>query len=172
MNRVTAEMDEPFVVFIIGMRINSYWKLHRWLPVAVAMPRMLRELESSTESGLLSYETTVNRRTVLMVQYWESFEQLREYARDGQQAHLPAWVEYNQSAGQDGAVGIFHETYVVDPDDTENVYNNMPPFGLGKAGRRRPAEGDHETAGQRLGTVDDAPAVSEDGRVDTPGVDP
>lgn len=153
--RMTAEMDEPFVVFLIGMRINSRWKLHRWLPVALAMPRMLRELESTADSGLLHYETTVNTRTVVMVQYWDSFERLRKYARDVEREHLPAWVEYDQSSGSTGDVGIFHETYRVDPDDCETVYNNMPAFGLGAAGTLEPAEGSRETAAKRLGIADD-----------------
>jgi hypothetical protein len=161
--RMTAEMDEPFVVFLIGMRINSYWKIHKWLPVAAAMPRMLRELEASDDSGLLSFESTVNTRTFLMVQYWDSFESLRKYARDIEQEHVPAWIEYNQTSGQSGDVGIFHETYLVDPDDCENVYNNMPAFGLGGAGTLKPAEGSFETAAKRLGTEDDGPAVADDG---------
>jgi len=160
---MTAEMDEPFVVFLIGMRINSYWKLHKWLPVAGAMPRMLRELETDGDSGLLHFESTVNTRTFLMIQYWDSFESLREYARDPLQEHVPAWVEYNRTSGQSGDVGIFHETYLVDPDDCENVYNNMPEFGLGGAGTLTPATGTSETAGRRLGTDDDDPAVAADG---------
>jgi len=162
---MTAEMDEPFVVFLIGMRINSYWKIHEWLPVAMAMPRMLQELEVDVESGLLSYESTVNARTFVMIQYWDSFESLREYARDNDREHLPAWVDYNRSVGQSGAVGIFHETYVVDPDDCESVYNNMPAFGLGRAGTLEPADGPRETAARRLGTEDDQPAVSDDGSI-------
>ena len=43
--RVTAEIEGDFVVFLIGMRINKLWKVRTWLPVFVAMPRMLRELE-------------------------------------------------------------------------------------------------------------------------------
>jgi len=161
--RMTAEMNEPFVVFLIGMRINSYWKIHEWMPVAMAMPRMLRELETQEQSGLLSYESTVNTRTFVMIQYWDSFESLREYARDGDREHLPAWIAYNRSGGQSGAVGIFHETYLVDPDDCESVYNNMPTFGLGRVGTLEPAEGPRETAANRLGTDDDRPAVAEDG---------
>lgn len=163
--RMTAEMDEPFVVFLIGMRINSYWKLHKWLPVAAAMPRMLRELDDQPDSGLLHAETTVNSRTLLMVQYWESFADIRAYARDAEQAHVPAWVDYNRTSGRTGDVGIFHETYLVDPADCENVYNNMPTFGLGGAGRLKPAAGAAETAAGRLGVGDDDPAVSEDGAV-------
>ena len=49
--RMTAEVDGEVVVFLIGMRINSDWKLHKWLPIARAMPRMLRELEADPDSG-------------------------------------------------------------------------------------------------------------------------
>ena len=42
--RMTADVDGEVVVFLIGMRINRFWKIHKWLPVALAMPRMLREL--------------------------------------------------------------------------------------------------------------------------------
>lgn len=160
--RMTAEMDEPFVVFVIGMRINRYRAVHRWLPVFLAMPRMLRELAAETGSGLLGYETLLNRRTIVTIQYWESFEDVRRYARDADREHVPAWVAYDESVGGGGAVGIFHETYVVDPDDCESVYRNLPAFGLGAAGDLVPATGARETAGQRLGVVeDDGLAVDE-----------
>ena len=51
--RVTADIEGEFVVFRIGMRINKLWKVHKWAPVFVAMPRMLRELEADPDSGLL-----------------------------------------------------------------------------------------------------------------------
>jgi len=35
-DRLTAQFDEAFVVFLIGMRINRPWKIHKWLPVAGA----------------------------------------------------------------------------------------------------------------------------------------
>src|SRR5207342_1870402 len=43
-SRMTAEVAGDFVVFLIGMRINKPWKVHKWLPVFLAMPRMLKEL--------------------------------------------------------------------------------------------------------------------------------
>jgi hypothetical protein len=89
--------------------------------------------------------------------------------RDGE--HLSAWREYDRSGGQSGAVGVFHETYRVDPDDCETVYNNVPAYGLGGAGRLEPAEGTLETAGRRLGVVDDEPAVRRDGGVAEPTPD-
>ena len=44
--RMTAEIDGDFVVFLIGMRINKPWKIHKWLPVVLAMNPMLKELEN------------------------------------------------------------------------------------------------------------------------------
>ena len=42
--RMAAEIEGDFVVFLIGMRINKPWMVHRWWPVFTAMPRMIREL--------------------------------------------------------------------------------------------------------------------------------
>ncbi len=42
--RITATIDGDFVVFLIGMRINKPWKIHKWLPVVRAMGKMLKEL--------------------------------------------------------------------------------------------------------------------------------
>ena len=53
--RMTALMDEDFVVFLIGMRINRWWRPDVWLPVAMAMPRMIEELEADPESGFLGW---------------------------------------------------------------------------------------------------------------------
>lgn len=162
--RVTADPEESFVVFLIGMRVNRLWKLHRWLPVAAAMPRMLRQLADDPESGLLGTRTTVGWRTITVIQYWDSVESLTEYARDPASEHLPAWVGYNREVGGSGDVGIWHETYRVDPSDTESVYRNVPAFGLGAAAGTREATGESESAARRLGESDeDGLPVSPDG---------
>ena len=70
--RMTAEIDGDFVVFLIGMRINKPWKIHKWLPVFLAMPPMLKELEKHPESGFLGHIQSLG----VIVQYWRSFEQL------------------------------------------------------------------------------------------------
>jgi Domain of unknown function (DUF4188) len=54
--RMTAQVEGDFLVFLIGMRINRVWKIHQWLPVAMAMPRMLRELQQDPTSGYLGAE--------------------------------------------------------------------------------------------------------------------
>ncbi len=51
--RMTVEMGGDFVVFLIGMRINKIWKVHQWLPVFLAMPRMIKELKANPDSGFL-----------------------------------------------------------------------------------------------------------------------
>jgi len=34
--RMHARLEGDFVVFLIGMRFNQLWKIHKWLPVVVA----------------------------------------------------------------------------------------------------------------------------------------
>ncbi|MGA2127105.1 MAG: DUF4188 domain-containing protein, partial [Xanthobacteraceae bacterium] len=51
--RWTARFEEPHVVFLIGMRINKPWKVHRWFPVIMAMGRMLGELHARPELGFM-----------------------------------------------------------------------------------------------------------------------
>jgi hypothetical protein len=147
--RLTAETDGEFVVFLIGMRINKFWKIHKWLPVALAMGRMLREVGTDSASGFLGAEGW-GGRTILVLQYWRSFEQLERYALDKAREHLPAWKAFNAAIGSNGDVGIWHETYRVRPGDFECVYNNMPLFGLAKATRAVPATGRREFALGRM----------------------
>jgi hypothetical protein len=150
--RVTAEIEGDFVVFLIGMRINRFWKAWNWLPVFIAMPRMLRELERNPEAGLLGasfYMASPRRPTV--VQYWRSFEHLEAYARSKDAEHWPAWVAFNKRIGSSGEVGIWHETYLVPAGAYDCVYNNMPPIGLGEATRLVPAAGRKATAAGRVG---------------------
>ena len=144
--KVTAEMEGEFVVFLIGMRINKPWKIHKWLPVFLAMPRMLRELSRHPELGLLGHPAFPG----IIVQYWRTFDDLEAYAR-GDHNHLSAWRKFNQRvrAGS-GDVGIWHETYRVGLGQYEAVYGIMPSFGLGAAGRVVPAVGQRGTARDRL----------------------
>lgn len=138
--RFTALREEPFVVFVIGMRINSLWKVHRWAPVAAAMPRMLKELYKNRELGFLGAQMWFSR-TIVVIQYWNSVEQLNAYAKARDQAHLPAWAAFNKAVGGTGDVGVFHETYRIAPGQFECVYVDMPPFGLGAIGPTTPATG-------------------------------
>jgi len=148
--RVAAKVDaEAFVVFLIGMRVNRPWKVHRWLPVVLAMGRMIRELSAAPDMGLKHVESWFGR-TSIMVQYWSSFDALEAYATSKSAEHVPAWREFNSRIGSSGDVGIWHETYVVRPGSFECVYNNMPRFGLSRAFETVAAVGAYGRAPTRL----------------------
>ncbi len=149
--RVSAEISGDFVVFLIGVRINRPWKLN-WLPVFMAMPRMLKELEQKPELGLLHYRLHFGFRSAMVVQYWRSFELLHAYAHSRDQAHLPAWSAFNKAIGANGDVGIWHETYKAWAGSYENIYVNMPRFGLGAAGDIFDSTGARANAKTRMKT--------------------
>ncbi len=101
----------------------------------------------------------VGWREVMVVQYWRSFEDLERFARSADDAHFPAWKRFNVRVGYtDGAVGIWHESFLVQPGQYEVVYGNMPVFGLAAATSHVPARGRLETARRRLGGSNE-PAV-------------
>ena len=81
-------------------------------------------------------------------------EHLMDYAKARNSENLPAWRAYNQRLRSTGAIGIWHETYVVRPGGYENIYGNMPAFGLGKValrhGRYETVGGKHDAARARL----------------------
>jgi hypothetical protein len=151
--RVTASIEGDFAVFLIGMRINKPWKVHKWLPVFIAMPKMLKELQRRPESGFLGHIFS----SKVIVQYWRSFEHLEAYARDHDQSHWPAWVDFNRRVGRSrGDVGIWHETYQVRAGEYECVYSGMPPFGLAKASAQVDAVGALDSARGRFGRSGEA----------------
>jgi Domain of unknown function (DUF4188) len=157
--RFTARMDEPFVVFIIGMRINKFFAFKKWVPTARAMGPMLRELYQHPEKGFLGAEFFLYWRGPALLQYWRSFDDLERFARDPNDPHFPAWRRFNETIGTDGSVGIWHETYAVEAGHHETIYNNMPMFGLAKATEHVPAKGRLETARRRMRRGENEPAV-------------
>jgi hypothetical protein len=148
--RYTAQSDEPFVVFLIGMRVNKFWALRRWTRVAAAMGPMIAELKRDPSLGLLHAEFFLYWRGVAVVQYWRGFEQLHAYAHARNAKHLPAWAEFNRCIGSDGSVGIWHETYTVSPGQYETIYANMPRFGMARAAEHRSVTGNLNTARSRI----------------------
>jgi len=149
--RMCAQIEGDFVVFLIGMRINTLWKIHKWLPVFMAMPRMLKELASKPESGFLGAESA----GLTSIQYWRSFDALEKYARDSDQQHWPAWVDFNKRIGRSrGDVGIWHETFQVRAGEYETVYSGMPPRGLGKVSTLIPARMRYQSARGRMTGVE------------------
>lgn len=155
--RQTASIEGPFVVFIIGVRINKWWAVGRWLPVVRAMGPMLQELYANKESGFLDAAFFMTGRGVSIVQYWRSYDQLEQYARGGDK-HLKAWKDFNRKSRAGNAVGIYHETYMVGDGAYESIYVNMPATGLGRAGTLNPVGAGRETSRERAGMERKVPA--------------
>jgi hypothetical protein len=142
---VTADIDGDFVVFLIGARFNDKLHLLRSLidiGGCRSMKYLLNYLVAHPEKGLLGYEMGLLRT----IQYWRSFEHLEALAKDTNDPHVATWCNYWHRVGRSARTGIWHETYRVKAGDYEVIYSNMPPFGLGKAGRPRPLS---ENAGAR-----------------------
>ena len=148
--RMAAEIEGDFVVFLIGARLNKWWQLRDMMWFSKTMPKMLRELSDlpSESTGFLGYQQL---GMLINVQYWRSFDHLEAYARSKDREHFPEWIEFNRRyKSRRGDVGIWHETYLVKDGAYEAVYSGMPAFGLGKVGNLVPATGSREAARQRL----------------------
>ncbi len=147
--RMAGQIDGDFVVFLIGIRINKPWKIHKWWRAFLAMPRMLKELDAAgPETGFLGHN---GLSMGVIVQYWRSFDHLEAYARDQGKKHWPAWVQFNKvMKNSRGDVGIWHETYLIKAGQYEAVYSGMPAHGLGRVGQRMPATESREAARGRL----------------------
>ena len=149
--RYTADIDDSFVVFLIGSRFNDWriWK-YRWL--GQAMNDMVTVLHAHPERGFLGGESffRFNPLTSILVSYWRSFEALERFAHDRDDPHLEPWRRFNREIGSDGSFGVWHETYRVEAGAYEVMYGNMPQFGLAKATHHVPVSESNHTARQRM----------------------
>lgn len=149
--RMTHAHEGPLVVFLIGMRVNKPWRPDLWLPTFAAMPRMLRELASDPDSGMLGFRTVVGAGGPTVIQWWDSHDKLYAYASARDAEHRPAWTAFNRRARKaPGAVGIWHETYEV--ARAESIYSGMPATGLGLATSLVPVGRNADRAAARLDT--------------------
>lgn len=151
------------MVFNIGMTIFKPHRADLWMPVFVAMPRMIAELSRNREAaargdapdlGFLGASTLVGAKGPWAVQYWRSVDQLYAYAHNTACEHLPAWRAFNTAARKHpGAVGIWHETYAVPGNCIETFYGNGACVGLGAVTGLVPVERRGRTARERLGST-------------------
>ena len=148
--RMTAEIDGDFVVFLIGARFDKLHMVRSMIDLGGrrGMKHMLDYLVAHPEKGLLAYEMGFPT----IVQYWRSFDHLEAFAKDKDDPHLDAWRNYWRRVGASDRSGIWHETDLVQAGQYEAVYGNMPPHGLGKAGRLVPVS-EASRARERLGAL-------------------
>jgi hypothetical protein len=148
--RWMARREGPFAVFVFGMRLNRARGLRRFLWGLRVLRRVLADLHTGSARGFLAGSVYRTGRSVIAVQYWDSFDALDEYARDHALPHRGAWQRYLREALDDPAVGLWHETYLASPGTWEAVYVNMPPRGLGAAGELEAMQANKGSARDRL----------------------
>jgi hypothetical protein len=149
--RQSVLIEGDFVVFIIGVRVGNPFRAARALPLLAATRKMLEEVESDPEIGLLGYHQHGAPFGVI-VQYWRSFDHLERYSRSVERLHRPVWLEwFRRKQDRNVHAGIWHETYAVRAGEYEAVYQNMPDIGLMKAGRVFPVGSGSDTARTRIG---------------------
>lgn len=133
--RQSATPPPGTVLFLVGMRINKLWAIHKWLPVMIAMPKMIMEQVKNPEIGVIGTPRSfISGRLIQTQQYWRSYELLEKYAADTNRNHFPAWKKFNKASRGNDAVGIYHETYVVTANGHENIFVNLKkPILMGDA---------------------------------------
>jgi hypothetical protein len=147
--RMTHRYDGELIVFLIGMRFNRPWRVDKWLPPFLAMPRMLAELSRDPASGMIGYRLAFGADGPVVVQFWKSREKLYDYASAPDAQHRPAWTAFNRRArNAAGAVGIWHETFQV--ERAETMYVGMPVTGLARATESVPVGSRADRAAQRM----------------------
>lgn len=161
MRHLTHAHVDDVVIFNIGMTVRSPLRADLWGPVFVAMPRMLRELQQNKDAaargeaddlGFLGAVPMFGTGGPWVTQYWRSPEQLYAYAAKPDAAHLPAWRAFNRAARKHpGAVGIWHETYVVPASNIETFYGQGGVVGLGRFTGTVDVRHRGRTARERLG---------------------
>lgn len=154
-SRVTADIEGDFAVFMTGMRINNFFKVHRWLPTFWSMGGVLKAMFADQEAtGALHAHAYWGNRGAVMIAYFRSIEHLEQFANNKELAHSQALRDYFRRMKGNRDVGIWHESYVVRNGEYECVYTNMPsPTGLAAAGECVPVHqrGNHAAARRATG---------------------
>jgi hypothetical protein len=148
--RWMATRDAPFAVFVFGMRLNRLRGLPRYVWGLRVLRSILRDLDAHPEHGFLAGRVYRAGRTLIAVQYWESFDALDAWARDHRLPHRKPWQQYLREALGDDAMGLWHETYLASPGSWEGVYVNMPPWGFAAGGEVVEMQATRGSARQRL----------------------
>jgi hypothetical protein len=150
--RLAAEMDGEFVVYVNGMRLNRLRAVHKYILAGRKLAAMFDGLEADPDSGFLGYEPAIRGlRSGAAIQYWRSLEDLRAFARDSDDLHVPAWKWVNESVRR-GEIGFWAELYVIEDGSYETFYRDVAPIGPGRVADLVPMEGHQRRLGLSSGT--------------------
>ena len=149
--RMTARLDGPFCVFLIGHADQ--------LPVENPPVAPHRARHAANAGGTqAATRTRVARRACLVRSNDFDASILAPRSRRSPSTRgVPIWLTcrpgtaFGTRRRQWLTVGIFHETYRVEDGNYEVIYHNMPPFGLGEVGKLEEIGGRYHTAAGRMG---------------------
>lgn len=132
--RNLTDIKPPFVVLMVGIRVNRWWAIHKWFIVVFRFVQAIIDTEKNNPD-LLACRYLFNWRQIVCVQYWRSAEAISAFTSKPEGLHIKVWRYYNLSVSDSGAVGIWHETFFINDDSSECVYTNMPILGLASKGQ-------------------------------------
>lgn len=152
--RITAVREDDIVVFLLGARPSSPWRDPvNSARVFVSIMQMVRWLRRHPEDGLLDTEFTWMHGGPALIQYWDTYDSLERFARNRDAPHLPAWGWYRKLLEGTGAIGVWHETYVLAANAWECIYVDMPLYGMPRATRHEPIGRGTESSRERVAAV-------------------
>ena len=150
-SRMIANLEGEFLVFVIELQVHKLWRFWQWYPAVKGMNRMLFELLENKEYGLLSFEYRFAMRQQFFLMYWRSYEHMHNWALSRDATHIEGWKMLNQlMRDHPDIIGFWHESFVVQPDQYESFYRNVPAVGLGQAGQLIPLQGGMKSGARRL----------------------
>jgi hypothetical protein len=151
-SRKTSKIEEPIALFLVGVQcrsLKSFWKLPF---ISRKMSKLQNELNMNKDSGLLWGENFISFKpfTTLYLSYWKSIEHINNFANNSKFSHKETWIQYMRKYYKDKNIGIWHETYEIDPNKAENIYVGMSLFGLGAVGQLSEISHSTENFNKRL----------------------
>lgn len=157
--RWAAQYPDDLCVFLIGARYNGPSKVDKefgWM--GQAMGDIVKDLQQNAEeTGYLGHESAVTTEKdgsdTLLVVYFKSFDHLTRYARSRSNAHAGPWTKLLGLGRRDPNYGFWHESYKIHKGETDAIYINCPPLGLGNCigAELVKAEGRYASARGRMG---------------------
>lgn len=140
--RKAVELEDGMVIYINGIRLNRLRGLPQYLMANWKVAKMFKRLAADPDSGFLGYELALmGPRHGAAIQYWRSLDDLRRFASDREDMHVPAWQWFNRV--DDGSIGFWSELYVIGLEDYETFFRNVEGVGLSRFGDLVPMD-EHE----------------------------
>jgi hypothetical protein len=141
-DKFSTDYAEPVVVFLIGLRVNTWRRPWHVVPLLLSIPPMVQALTGAADSGLLGYRLLFGPgpRQAMLVQYWRRAADLHAFAHDPAGSHRAAQRRFfRHYAASGGAVGVWHEMLAVPAGAYHCMYGNMPLTGIGALRQLHPS---------------------------------